>query len=131
MPTEAELYDAALTHFAENDLEAAVNAFKKLIETYPDYIEGFLGLGHAYERMSLYDEAIEAIEKAIEIDPKDPACIYQSIYVLPTQRDDPRSRRRDGKVAGVADGSVPFIYMMSERSGEVPNLAFKRILRFS
>ena len=28
MPTEAELYDAALSHFAENDLEAAVNAFK-------------------------------------------------------------------------------------------------------
>ena len=51
MPTEAELYDAALSHFAENDLEAAVNAFKKLIETYPDYIEGYLGLGHAYERL--------------------------------------------------------------------------------
>ena len=43
MPTEAELYDAALTHFAENDLEAAVDAFKELIEIYPDYIEGFLG----------------------------------------------------------------------------------------
>ena len=78
MQTEAELYDVALTHFAENDLEAAVDAFQKLIETYPDYIEGFLGLGHAYERMSLYDEAIEAIEKAIEINPKDPL-VYTSL----------------------------------------------------
>ena len=51
MPTKEELYDGALSHFAENDLEAAVNAFKKLVETYPDYIEGFLGLGHAYERL--------------------------------------------------------------------------------
>ena len=80
MPTEAELYDAALSHFAENDLEAAVNAFKKLIETYPDYIEGYLGLGHAYERLSLYDEAIEAVQKAIAIDPKDPLA-YTSLSI--------------------------------------------------
>ena len=78
MPTKEELYDGALSHFAENDLEAAVNAFKKLVETYPDYIEGFLGLGHAYERLSLYDEAVDAIQKAIEINPKDPL-VYTSL----------------------------------------------------
>ena len=80
MPTEAELYDAALTLFAENNLEAAVNAFKELTDTYPDYIEGFLGLGHAYERLSQYDEAIAAIQKAIEINPKDPLA-YTSLSV--------------------------------------------------
>ena len=80
MPTEAELYDAALTLFAENDLEAAVNAFKELTHIYPDYIEGFLGLGHAYERLSQYDEAIAAIQKAIEINPKDPLA-YTSLSV--------------------------------------------------
>lgn len=80
MPTEAELYDAALSHFAENDLETAVNAFKKLIDTYPDYIEGYLGLGHAYERLSLYDEAIDAVQKAIAINPKDPL-VYTSLSI--------------------------------------------------
>ena len=80
MPTEAELYDAALTHFAENDLEAAVNAFNTLIETYPDYIEGYLGLGHAYERLGLYDEAIAAVQKAIAINPKDPLA-YTSLSI--------------------------------------------------
>ena len=80
MPTETELYDAALNHFAENDLEGAVNAFKELIDTYPDYIEGYLGLGHAYERLSLYDEAIEAVQKAIAIDPKDPLA-YTSLSI--------------------------------------------------
>ena len=78
MPTKAELYDAALTHFAENDLEAAVSAFKKLTDTYPDHIDGFLGLGHTYERLSQYDEAIAAIQKAIEINPKDPL-VYTSL----------------------------------------------------
>ena len=80
MPTEAVLYDTALTHFAENDLEAAVNAFKELTDMYPDYIEGHLGLGHAYERLSLYDEAIAAVQKAIEINPKDPLA-YTSLSV--------------------------------------------------
>ncbi len=78
MPTQEELYDVALTHFADNDLEAAVNAFKELIETYPNYIEGYLGLGHAYERLSQYDEAIEAVEIAIEINPDDPL-VYTSL----------------------------------------------------
>ena len=78
MSTQEELYDVALTHFAENDLEKAVNAFKELIETYPDYIEGYLGLGHAYERLSQYDEAIEAVQKAIEINPNDPL-VYTSL----------------------------------------------------
>ena len=78
MSTQEELYDVALTHFADNDLEAAVNAFKQLIESYPDYIEGYLGLGHAYERLGQYDEAIEAVQKAIEINPNDPL-VYTSL----------------------------------------------------
>ena len=72
MPTKEEFYDQALTYFGNNDLEAAVAAFNVLIEQYPDYVDGHIGLGHTYERMSRYDEAIEAIKKAIEVDPKDP-----------------------------------------------------------
>lgn len=80
MATQEELYDAALTHFADNDLGAAVTTFKELIEAYPDYIEGYLGLGHAYERLSQYDEAIEAVQKAIEINPNDPLA-YTSLSI--------------------------------------------------
>ncbi len=80
MATQEELYDKALTLFAENELEAAVEAFNVLIETYPDYIEGYLGLGHAYERLSQYDEAITAVQKAIEIDPNDPLA-YTSLSI--------------------------------------------------
>ena len=80
MQTQEELYDMALTHFADNDLDAAVRAFEELIETYPDYIEGYLGLGHAYERLGQYDEAIEAVHKAIEINPNDPLA-YTSLSI--------------------------------------------------
>lgn len=80
MQTQEELYDIALTYFADNDLDTAVKAFEKLIEAYPDYIEGYLGLGHAYERLSKYDEAIEAVKKAIEINPDDPLA-YTSLSI--------------------------------------------------
>lgn len=80
MQTQEELYDVALTHFADNELEKAVNAFNVLIETYPDYIEGYLGLGHAYERLSQYDDAIETVQKAIEINPNDPLA-YTSLSI--------------------------------------------------
>ena len=71
MPTKEELYDKGLTHFGNNELEKAVAAFDELIKQYPDYADGYIGLGHAYERMHKYDEAIEAIKKAIEINPND------------------------------------------------------------
>ena len=107
MLTETELYDAALTHFAENDLETAVNAFKKLIDTYPNYIEGFLGLGHAYERLGLYDKAIEAIQKAIEINPKDPL-VYTSLSMC---------YQRKGMIQEAEDAMAKSQQLQMEASG--------------
>jgi len=80
MPTKEQCYDQALTHFANNDLSAAVEAFQDLIQRYPDYVDGYLGLGHAYERMNKYDDAIEAIRKAVELTPDDPL-VYTSLSV--------------------------------------------------
>lgn len=67
-----ELYDRALSYFGNNELDAAVDAFKELINQYPDYADGYVGLGHTYERMGKYDEAIEAIKRSIEVNPNDP-----------------------------------------------------------
>ena len=107
MPTKEELYDAALSHFAENDLEAAVNAFKQLVETYPDYIGGFLGLGHAYERLSRYDEAIDAVQKAIEINPKDPL-VYTSLSMC---------YQRKGMIQEAEDAMAKSQQLQMEASG--------------
>ena len=80
MPSKEEIYDRALTHFGNDELDDAVAAFNELVEQYPDYIDGHIGLGHAYERQGTYDEAIQAIKKAIEIDPSDPL-VYTSLSV--------------------------------------------------
>ena len=39
-----ELYDQALTHFGNNELEKAVTMFNALLEQYPDYVDGHIGL---------------------------------------------------------------------------------------
>ena len=80
MPTIEELYDRALNHFANNKLNDAVAAFSELIAEYPNHIDGHIGLGHTYERMGKYDEAIQAIESAIEINPADPL-VFTSLSV--------------------------------------------------
>ena len=80
MPTKEELYDQALAHFGNNELDEAVVVFSELAEQHPDYVDGPIGLGHAYERMGKYDEAIQAIKKAIEIDSTDPL-VYTSLSV--------------------------------------------------
>ncbi len=80
MPTVEELYDHALNHFANNKLDDAVVAFNELIAQYPNHIDGHIGLGHTYERMGRYDEAIQAIEGAIAINPNDPL-VFTSLSV--------------------------------------------------
>ncbi len=73
-----QLYDQALTLFGQNLLDEAVVAFQKLIENFPDEIEGYMGLAHTYERAKNYDQAIEAVKLAIKIDPND-SLAYSSL----------------------------------------------------
>ena len=80
MLTKEELYDQALTSFGNNELDKAVAAFDELTKQYPNYVDGYVGLGHAYERLNRYDEAIEAIKKAVEVAPNDPL-VYTSLSV--------------------------------------------------
>jgi tetratricopeptide (TPR) repeat protein len=72
MLLKEEVYDRALSHFGNNELDAAIAAFQELIDLYPEYADGYVGLGHTFERMGKYDEAIEAIKKSIEVNPNDP-----------------------------------------------------------
>ena len=60
--TKDQLYDKALSLFGENLLDDAINAFQELIEKFPNEIEGYMGLAHAYERAQNYDGAIDAVK---------------------------------------------------------------------
>ena len=76
--TKDQLYDKALSLFGENILDDAINAFQELIEKFPNEIEGYMGLAHAYERAQNYDGAIDTVKLAIEMDPGD-SLAYSSL----------------------------------------------------
>ena len=81
MKSKEELYDQALTLFAQNQLEEAVSIFLDIIQKHPDYIEGHMGLAHSYERMQNYDGAIEAVKNAIDLNPND-SLAYSSLSMF-------------------------------------------------
>ena len=81
MEPKEELYDQALTLFSQNQLEEAVSVFLDIIQKHPDYIEGHMGLAHAYERIQDYDGAIEAVKNAIDLNPND-SLAYSSLSMF-------------------------------------------------
>jgi tetratricopeptide (TPR) repeat protein len=56
--------------------DEAITTAKWVIELKPDSYPGYVILGGAYFNKQLYDEAIEAFDKAISINPKDPWGTY-------------------------------------------------------
>ncbi len=81
MESKEELYDQALTLFAQNELEEAIRVFLDITQNHPDYIEGHMGLAHSYERMQNYDGAIEAVKNAIDLNPHD-SLAYSSLSMF-------------------------------------------------
>jgi tetratricopeptide (TPR) repeat protein len=50
--------------------DAAIRAFEKAIEIKPDYSEAFFHLGIAYAEKDLFEKALAAMNRAIEINPE-------------------------------------------------------------
>ncbi|MBW2280654.1 MAG: tetratricopeptide repeat protein [Deltaproteobacteria bacterium] len=64
-----QLYKDAFAAFARGDLDAAVEGYRRAVETDPGFALAWQGLAEVYGRQDRLDEAIEAIGKAIEADP--------------------------------------------------------------
>ncbi len=60
-----------LAYLEENKLPEAEAEFLKLIKLAPDEALGFANLGLVYLRMDNYPKALEQLDRAMEIDPKD------------------------------------------------------------
>jgi tetratricopeptide (TPR) repeat protein len=56
-------------HRKRNNLKA-IQAYEKVIELDPVYIEAYNNLGVLYQEMGLYQKALEVFEKAIQINPR-------------------------------------------------------------
>ncbi len=70
MSEDAEdLYDKAVDHVAEGDLEAAVAAYREALAVDADFADAWEGLSMALADLERYPEALEAAHKVVEITP--------------------------------------------------------------
>lgn len=67
-----QYYEKALTIFAENKEEEAVNLLKKAIKNKPDFSDAYESLGVILSRLEKFEEAIEIMTKLTEIAPDEP-----------------------------------------------------------
>jgi tetratricopeptide (TPR) repeat protein len=71
VPTAEELYDAAVDHVADGQLDQAIATYKQAIELDPTFTDAILGLAMAYADAKMFDEAIEQGKKLVELTPDD------------------------------------------------------------
>ena len=61
-----------LLHYFARDYEQAIKIFSKSLVTHPNYAFTYYWLAITYIEIHKYDEALESIQKALELDPQDP-----------------------------------------------------------
>ncbi len=69
MPTSEELYDQAVDCVAEGDLDAAIAKYKEAVALDPNFADAWEGLSMALADKELWDEAIAAAKKVVELNP--------------------------------------------------------------
>lgn len=78
IPSATVYYNQGIDFYNGNEIQNAINAFKKAIGIDPKFYEAYYNLAKIQESYSYYNDAIATYEKLIEIMPED----YESIYNL-------------------------------------------------
>lgn len=71
MPTASELFDQAVDQIAEGDVDAAIAKYKDAIEVDAAFADAWEGLSMAYADKEMWDDALDAAKKVVELTPKE------------------------------------------------------------
>jgi tetratricopeptide (TPR) repeat protein len=71
MATKEELYDQAIDHFADGELDKAIETYRAAIALDEGYVDAWHGLAMAYNDAQRYEDAIEAGKRLCELTPDD------------------------------------------------------------
>ncbi len=69
MPSSEELYDQAVDYIAEGKLDEAISTYKEAVAVDPQFADAWEGLSMALADKELWDEALEAAKKVVELNP--------------------------------------------------------------
>ena len=71
MATKEELFDRAVDHVADGNLDDAIAAYREALAVDPSFTDALHGLAMAYADKGSFDEAIEFGKKLVELTPDD------------------------------------------------------------
>jgi Flp pilus assembly protein TadD len=71
MPRKEQLFDQAVDHVAEGNLEAAVATYREALDLDPNYADALEGLSMALADLERWEEAIAAARRVVELTPAD------------------------------------------------------------
>jgi tetratricopeptide (TPR) repeat protein len=71
MTTAEDLFDQAVDLVADGDVDGAIAKYKEAIGLAPDYADVWEGLSMALADKELWEEAIEAAKRVVELTPKE------------------------------------------------------------
>jgi len=71
VPTADELYDRAVDCVADGDLDGAIAGYREALTLDPDFSDAWEGLSMALADKELWDEAIAAAKRVVELTPDD------------------------------------------------------------
>lgn len=72
----------AVLHYVQGDYEAAATEFRHVVESAPLSAFGYDNLAAAYDTLGLKDDALEALERSIELDPDGNPIAYLNLGKL-------------------------------------------------
>ena len=110
-PSEDNLFDWGSEMLLHRTYEPAISIFQQATLRYPNSPRLFIGLGLAMYSRGKYDDAVEALLKAADLNPADPRCyvfLSKAYDSSPKQATDviDRFRRYAELQAGQRDGPI-------------------------
>jgi tetratricopeptide (TPR) repeat protein len=120
-PSEANLFDWASELLMHRTLEPAIEVFRKSTERFPNSPRLAIGLGIALYARGNYDEAVQSLLRAADLNPADPRCyffLHRAFDSSPSQADQVIERFRRFSAAQPGNAQAQFYYAMSLWKGK-------------
>jgi tetratricopeptide (TPR) repeat protein len=122
-PSEANLFDWGSEFLLHRTYEPAIEVFERATERYPNSPRLMIGLGMAMSARGKYEEAIQPLLKAADLDPADPRCyrfLSHAYDVSPNPSPEVVQRFRRYSELQPGNAMAQFYYAMSLLKGKMP-----------
>jgi tetratricopeptide (TPR) repeat protein len=125
-PSEANLFDWGSELLLHRTYEPAIEIFERATQRYPNSPRLMIGLGMALSARGKYEEAIEPLLKAADLEPADPRCyrfLSHAYDVSPNPLPDVVERFRRYSELQPSNAMAQFYYALSLLKGKTPEVS--------